>query len=111
MEDLNKDQPTSYADRRVDIRAELTQFREILFAHIEHFKNHEEEEKKNYGEILKIQKDTNEKIAGLLEAWEIATNSIKALGLLGSVLKWITGVAIAIGSVLALSSGNFPFGK
>lgn len=95
-------------ERRVDVKSELAEFREILYSHIEHFKNHELEEKKNYSEILRVQKDTNEKIAGMLEAWEIATNSIKALSLLGSVLKWITGIIIGVGSVWAVYSGNLP---
>ena len=93
-------------ERRVNFKEELEEFKQILASHIEHFKNHEIEEKKNYSEILRVQQDTNEKIKGLLEAWEIATNALKALGLLGSVFKWVTGIALGIGSIYALYTGN-----
>lgn len=105
-------------ERRVDLKQELEEFKGILHnhislfnTHVEHFKIHEIQEEKNYAEILKVQQDTNNKIAGMLEAWEIATNSIKALGLLGSVLKWITGIIIGIGSVWAIYSNNLPLDK
>ena len=105
-------------ERRIDLKQELEEFKKILYdhvdllnTHIEHFKIHEIKEEKNYTEILRVQQDTNNKIAGLVEAWDIATNSIKALGIFGSVLKWITGIIIGIGSVWAIYSGNLPLGK
>lgn len=98
-------------ERRVNFKEELEEFKQILAIHIEHFKIHEIEEKKNYCEILKVQQDTNEKLKGLLEAWEILTNSLKALALLGSVFKWITGIVIGLGSLWAIYNGNITLGK
>ena len=98
-------------ERRINFKEELEEFKQILAIHIEHFKIHEIEEKKNYSEILRVQQDTNEKIKGLLEAWEILTNSLKALALLGSVFKWITGIVIGLGSLWAIYNGNITLGK
>ena len=98
-------------ERRINFKEELEEFKQILAIHIEHFKTHELEEKKNYCEILKVQQDTNEKLKGLLEAWEILTNSLKALALLGSVFKWITGIVIGLGSLWAIYNGNITLGK
>ena len=94
-----------------ELKEEVCELKQMIYVHIESFKLHEQQEHSNYTELLdKIDKSC-ESTEGLVEAWNTATGAIKVISVIGSILKWCAGAAVAWGVVYSLIHGNIPLGK
>ena len=99
------------SERRVNLKDELDEVKKIMSIHIEHFKQHELTEKDNYQELLRKVNESCENTKGLVDMWNAATGTIKVMTIIGSIIKWLSGIAIAVGSIWFLLHGQIPSGK
>lgn len=105
-------------ERRVDLKHELEEFKEILYTHVgllnshlEHFKQHEEQEKTQFNEVISKLNESCENTKGLVELWNAGAGTIKVLSIVGAVIKWVSGIAIGLGSIWLLLHGQIPTDK
>ena len=101
----------SKPEKRLNLREELDEIKKVLHAHIYHFKQHEEREKIQLVKVMEKLDESCENTKGLVELWNATTGTIKVLSVAGSVIKWISGIAIGLGSLWILYNGNIPSGK
>ena len=105
-------------ERRVNIKDELDEVKELLHTHIilfnthlENFKQHQNDVHTVHQELLSKINSSSDNTKDLVIAWNTATSTIKFISIVGSIIKWITGVAVAIGSIWFLLHGQIPTGK
>jgi hypothetical protein len=98
----------SETERIVNLKDELDEIKGIFHIHIEHFKQHELTEKENYQELLRKVNESCENTKGLVDIWNAATGTIKVITVIGSIIKWLSGIAIAVGSIWFLLHGQIP---
>jgi hypothetical protein len=74
--------------------------------HVAHFREHEQEERRNYEQIITKVDESCENTKGLVEAWQAAKGAIKVIHVVGTIIKWLSALAVA-GTVLwALIEGK-----
>jgi len=105
-------------ERRVNLKDELDEVKEILYthfslfnAHLENFKQHEERVNNVHQELLSKINSSSNSTKDLVEAWQTATSTIKFISVVGSIIKWVSGLAVAVGSIWFLLHGQLPVGK
>ena len=108
----------SETERRVNLKDELDEVKELLHTHIilfnthlENFKQHQNDVYTVHQELLSKINSSSDNTKDLVIAWNTATSTIKFISIVGSIIKWITGVAVAIGSIWFLLHGQMPTGK
>lgn len=108
----------SESERRINLHDEIDELKILITSHIslfdnhvEHFKEHEMEEKKNYTEILTKVNEACDNTKGLVELWNAATGTIRVISAIGSIIKWCSGIAIGVGILWAMIHGTIPSGK
>lgn len=105
-------------ERRINLKDELDEVKEILYTHVnlfnthlENFKQHEERVLNAHQELLSKIKASSDDTKDLVLAWQAATGTIKTLSVIGAIIKWLTGFAIGIGMLWAVIHGQLPTGK
>lgn len=105
-------------EHSIDLKQELEEFKEILYTHVrllnshlEHFKQHEEQEKSQFNEVICKLNESCENTKGLVELWNAGAGTIKMLSIVGAIIKWISGIAIGVGSIWLLLHGQIPTDK
>jgi hypothetical protein len=105
-------------ERIADIKDELDEVKEILCTHIglfnthlENFKQHQNDVHTVHQELLFKINSSSDSTKDLLIAWQTATSTIKFISIVGSIIKWLSGIAIGFGVLYTLLHGNIPSGK
>ena len=105
----NSESPDSvFAERRINLDQELQDLQMVLSKHLERFKQHELVEKSNYESLSALVKESIANTDGLLAAWNSALGTIRVLTVIGSIIKWLSGVAVGLGIFWTLLSGKVP---
>jgi hypothetical protein len=47
--------------------------------------------------------EETEKLRQMLESWDNIQAGVKALSVIGEVIKWVAGIAVAIASIISIS--------
>jgi hypothetical protein len=105
-------------ERGVNLHDEIREFKDILHIHvqtlsdhIEYFKQHELAEHENYSQLLIKISSLCINTQGLVELWNAGEGTIKTLSVIGSIIKWVSGIAVATGSIWFMFHGQLPSGK
>ena len=90
----------------IELKQEIKEVKELLNTyigflntHISKFEKHEENEKTQYNTVMTKLTESCTNTQGLVELWNAATGTIKVLSVIGSVIKWMSGIAIGVGSL------------
>ena len=68
---------------------EFQQLQRLFEEHVLSCNQRDEEHRMQIERLITLQEAQAEAAHGLLEAWEAATGTVKALSALGSVVKWV----------------------
>lgn len=105
-------------EKRVNLHDDIREFKDMLNIHAQtlsdhvvQFKQHELAEHENYSQLLIKIDSLCTNTQGLVDLWNAGEGTIKVISVIGSIIKWVSGIAVALGSIWFLLNGQIPTGK